>query len=66
MELVVVHTTGGKIKVDVSDNILLFMLQASDLKIDGMPAIAVTAVDGDTASFAVRFAHEYDGHYYAP
>ena len=52
------------ITVDVSDNILLPTLQASDLKVDGMPASAVTAVDGDTASFGVGFAHEYDGHYY--
>ncbi len=52
------------ITVDVSDNILLSTLQASDLKVDGLPANAVTAADGDTASFGVGFAHEYDGHYY--
>ena len=50
--------------VDVSDNTLLPTLQASDLKVDGLPASVVTAVDGDTAAFGVRFAHEYNGHYY--
>ena len=52
------------VTVDVNDTILLPTLQASDLKVDGMPASTVTAVDGDTASFGVGFAHEYDGHYY--
>jgi predicted outer membrane repeat protein len=53
-----------QIVVDVSDNILLPTLQASDVKIDRVPADSVTLVDGDTAAFDVKFAHEYDGHYY--
>jgi hypothetical protein len=53
-----------QIVVDVSDNILLPTLQASDVKIDRVPADSVTLVDGDTAAFDVKFAHEYNGHYY--
>ena len=39
------------IQVDFNDVLLLTTLQASDLKVDGVPATGFTVVDGDTVRF---------------
>ena len=39
------------VTVDFDDHLLLDTLEAADLTIDGVPAVAVTVVDGDTVVF---------------
>ncbi|MAE66557.1 MAG: hypothetical protein CMJ18_19990 [Phycisphaeraceae bacterium] len=41
----------ASIQVDFSSNVLLSTLDAADLRVDGLPAATVSAVDGDTAVF---------------
>ncbi len=54
------------IQVDFNDVLLLTTLQASDLKVDGVPATGFTVVDGDTVRFdlpagrARRHAHDHN------
>ena len=63
-------TVPSQITVDFNDNILLSTLQASDLKVNGTPAVGVTATDGDTAVFSTPYAFQWstsaggNGHYY--
>ena len=47
------YTAPTQMTVDFSHSVLLTTLDASDLKIDGVPATSVTVVDSDTASFSL-------------
>ena len=65
-------TVPSQITVDFNDNILLSTLQASDLKVNGTPAVGVTPTDGDTAVFNLPSTYAFpwpasdggNGHYY--
>ncbi|MFV2070718.1 MAG: pre-peptidase C-terminal domain-containing protein, partial [Pirellulales bacterium] len=50
------------IRVDLSDQVLLTSVEASDLTVDGVAAAAVTIVDGDTLVFALRALVEGVNH----
>src|SRR5262249_41611230 len=42
-----------QITLDFNDNVLLTSLDPSDLTVNGVPAVAVTALDGDTVRFTL-------------
>ena len=50
-------------RVDFSEPILLSSVAPGDLRVNGVPASAVTAVDGDTLLFTIANANTGDGVY---
>ncbi|WP_182867972.1 carboxypeptidase regulatory-like domain-containing protein [Rhodopirellula sp. JC639] len=51
------------IRVDVSSAVLLPSIDASDLTIDGQPAVSAQAIDENTVAFDVASLHDGDGTY---
>jgi hypothetical protein len=58
------YTPPPDVTVHFNNQFNLTTLQASDLKIDNLPATGVTIQDGSTADFTAREAYQYGGHYY--